>query len=396
VIAALSKYAQGQWMEASSVEGDGAPSFGAIAAIAAYVERIGLRAHFSSVGAERGSQSIADTVLVMLANRLCDPASKRRRIVEWLETVQLPEGAAAPFFDQRYRTLGAHYCRLTDLANLDLRLALYDLTSICLEMNKGPSEECASRSYGYSRDKRGHRPQVVIGLLVTGNGIPIAHHVFPGNIRDSTTLPEVMADYQQRFGIGKIALVADRGLISEGTLAEVTKAGFDHVLATRLHRDAEVEGVLEAAVADGSTWVEVTPTTTATEVVEDGTRYVAVSSTSRKARDDHRREELLARTEDKLVALGERVRAGRPPDPATNMRRPIRSFVTPEWGGASRRRSITGRSAGTSTAKPSTTRNDSLPGAMGSPRRSAATRPTRRPSCATTRCSQTWSDAFGR
>ena len=63
-------------------------------------------------------------------------------------------------------------------------------------------------------------PQVVIGLLVTGNGIPIAHYVFPGNTRDSTTLQQVMADYQPRFGVGRIALVADRGLISEQNLAE--------------------------------------------------------------------------------------------------------------------------------------------------------------------------------
>ena len=55
----------------------------------------------------------------------------------------------------------------------------------------------------------------MIGLLVTGDGIPIAHHVFAGNTADVTTLPEVMADYQARFGVGRIALVADRGLISE-------------------------------------------------------------------------------------------------------------------------------------------------------------------------------------
>ena len=327
IVEALSKYAHGQWVEASSVEGNGAPSFGAIAAIAATFDRIGLRAHFSSLGAGRGSSHLADTVLVMVANRLCEPASKRRTILEWLETVQLPDGVAVPSLDQCYRALDALcdakeeteralYNRLTDLANLDLRLALYDLTSTYFETSKGPSDEFSSRAFGYSRDKRSDRPQVVIGLLVTGNGIPIAHYVFPGNTRDSTTLTTVMADYQQRFGIGKIALVADRGLISEHNLDEVTKAGFDHVLATRLHRDADVEAVLEAAVAEGTSWVEVTDATTAAEVVHCGTRYVVVSSVARKARDDRRREELLARTEDKLIALDERVRAHRLVDPA--------------------------------------------------------------------------------
>jgi Transposase DDE domain len=327
IVEALSKHARGQWMEASSIEADGAPSFGAIAAVATYFDRIGLRAHLSTVGAGRGSPSLADTVLVLLANRLCEPSSKRRTVVEWLETVQLPEGVLAPSLDQCYRALDALcdakeateealYLRLTDLTNLDLRLALYDLTSTYFETSKGPSEQFASRDYGYSRDKRPDRPQVVIGLLVTGNGIPIAHYVFAGNTRDSTTLSTVMADYQSRFGIGKIALVADRGLISEHNLEEVSKAGFDHVLATRLHRDADVEAVLEAAVAGDSSWVEVSDGTTATEVVLDGTRYVAVSSLARKARDDRRREELLSRAEDKFIALDERVRSGRLADPA--------------------------------------------------------------------------------
>ena len=61
----------------------------------------------------------------------------------------------------------------------------------------------------------------MIGLLVTSDGIPIAHHVFSGNTADRSTLAQVMADLQARFGVGRIALVADRGLISEENLALV-------------------------------------------------------------------------------------------------------------------------------------------------------------------------------
>ena len=72
----------------------------------------------------------------------------------------------------------------------------------------------------------------MIGLLVTSDGIPIAHHVFPGNTADRSTLPGVMEDFQVRFGVGRIALVADRGLIAEENLAELSAHGFDHVFAT--------------------------------------------------------------------------------------------------------------------------------------------------------------------
>jgi hypothetical protein len=330
IVAALSSHTERHWIAAEDVEGEGAPSFGAVAAIASYFDRLGLAEHFSAVGDERHSKNLADTVFVMVANRLCDPGSKRRTILEWLNTVALPEGVTAPLLDQCYRALDAIadekeateemlYRRLTDLTNLDLRLALYDLTSTYFETSRGPSEEFASRAYGYSRDKRGDRPQVVIGLLVTGNGIPIAHYVFPGNTRDSTTLTEVMADYQHRFGVGRIALVADRGLISEKNLEDVEAAGFDHVLATRLHHDEDVATVLEGAAAVGKdAWTPVPgfDGTTAFEVLHGGRRFVAVSSIERKARDDRRREELLARAEAKLIALAERVRAGRLVDPA--------------------------------------------------------------------------------
>jgi transposase len=330
IVAALSSYTTKHFVAAEVLEGEGAPSFGATAAISAYFDRLGLREHFSAIGDRRRSKNLADTIFVMVANRLCDPSSKRRTIHEWLATVALPEGVASPLLDQCYRGIDAIsdskeateellYARLTDLTNLDLRLALYDLTSTYFETSRGPAEDFSSRAYGYSRDKRGDRPQVVIGLLVTGNGIPIAHYVFPGNTRDSTTLQQVMADYQARFGVGRIALVADRGLISEQNLADVAAAGFDHVLATRLHHDGDVAAVLERAAAVGDdAWSAVPgfPGTKAFEVAHGGRRFVVVSSAERKARDDRRREELLARVESKLISLADRVRAGKLVDPA--------------------------------------------------------------------------------
>ena len=210
------------------------------------------------------------------------------------------------------------YRRRCDLTNLDLRLALYDLTSTCFETNRGPTEDLVARRWLQPRQAirsppGRHRPPR------EGNGIPIAHDVFSGNTRDSTTLTEVMADRQHRFGVGQIALVADRGLISEKNVDDVAAAGFDHVLATRLHHDEDVAAVLESAVQAGEkAWTAVPGIegTAAFEVLHGGRRFVAVSSIERRTRDDRRREELLARTEQKLIALVERVRAGKLVDPA--------------------------------------------------------------------------------
>lgn len=313
----------------SKLTAEAAPSFGAMAACDAYFSALSLDALFDSLGARRRAVALADAVFAMVANRLCDPGSKRRCVTDWLGVdAALPSGRELPSLDQLYRALDAvadakaeietHlFSELCNLANLDLRLVCYDLTSTYFEGSEKPSEAFASKAFGFSRDHRDDRPQVVIGLLVTSDGIPIAHHVFAGNTADRSTLPAVMADLQARFGVGRIALVADRGLISEENLAEVAEAGFDHVLATRLHRDPAVKAVLEAAQRDDASFLLVSDDgTKATEVTHDGRRYVVVDSPKRRLRDDARRGELVARTEERLMALADRVRSGRLVDPA--------------------------------------------------------------------------------
>ena len=328
IIAALRHHAEGSWVNGDELSAAGAPGFGAMAAVKTYFERLGLFSFFAQLGDRRNAEHLEDALFVMTANRLVRPWSKRRTVLEWLDDVALPSDVAPPSLAQCYRgldamavakeTLEPHlYARLTDLTNLDLRLCCYDLTSTYFETHEKESETFPSRRFGYSRDKRPDRPQVVIGLLVTGDGIPIAHHVFSGNTADVTTLPMVMGDYQRRFGTGRIALVADRGLISEDNVAVVAACGFDHVLATRLHDSAEVEAALEAARRPDALWVPVKDANSAACEVRVGEkRHVVVASLPRFSRDNARRAELLGRAEDKLVALEDRVRAGRLTDPA--------------------------------------------------------------------------------
>ena len=328
IVKALSAYANGTYLEAGDLEGLGAPSLGAVASAWSYFSRLGLEEHFSSLGDGRRSHGLSDTVFSMVANRLTDPSSKRRTITEWLSTVALPHGVGAPSLDQCYRAIDAlcehkdateaHlYSELCNLANLDLRLVCYDLTSSYFETLSLGRTSFSSLAFGYSRDKRRDRPQVVIGLLVTSDGIPIAHHVFAGNTSDVSTLPGVMEDLQERFGVGKIALVADRGLISEDNLAEVAANGFDHVIATRLHHDQDVAAVLEQANGPTTAWQAVPETRSfCAEVAFEERRYVVVFSPVRYRRDKIRHLRLCERIEDGLIAIERRVRDGKLSDPA--------------------------------------------------------------------------------
>ncbi len=289
IITALQRFAAtetatGTGTGPATVEAEAAPAWGGTAAVAAVWERLGLDTFFDRWAHQRRlSYDLGDAVLAMVINRLVAPGSKRR-VIDWLDADQaMPDGFSA----------------------------CYDLTSTYFEGSTKPTDRFPSRAFGYSRDKRSDRPQIVIGLLCTGDGLPIAHRVWPGNTADGATLDTVLGDLQHRFGIGRICVVADRGLISAANIDALTTAGFAHILATRLHRDRTCADALEAAhqpdkvwhTADWRRWV--CDTTTG-----DGHRAVVVHSAARRRRDQARTAELVARTETALLGLEARVDRG--------------------------------------------------------------------------------------
>ncbi len=328
IIAALERHLHKERVDIDALAAEQAPAVGGVAAAEAVWEQLGLGGFFADIGARRGAGALEDACFAMVANRLVDPCSKRR-LPEWTTgDVVMPPGWSAPSLDQYYRALDTVadvkaeteeflYRRLCDLTNLNLRLVCYDLTSTYWEGSTRPSEGFPSRVFGYSRDRRSDRPQIVIGLLCTTDGIPIAHHVFPGNTNDASTLTDVLDDLAKRFAVGRICVVADRGLISAANLETVTRSGFDHLLATRLRRDKVTAEALTAADRD-TVWVELSqPGTRATDVIlSDGTRTVVVESDARARRDTQRTAEIIDHVETRLLALEHRVRGGKLKDPA--------------------------------------------------------------------------------
>lgn len=206
---------------------------------------------------------VSEAVFRMVVNRLCDPQSKLG-LVDWTDEhgilhrgwqdkVQWPtEGdidyhqyllAMDRLHPHRERVEEALFDRTTNLLSLPLRLCFYDLTSTYFEGGGA----CELAQYGYSRDHRDDRSQIVVGLAVTQEGLPITHRVYPGATVDVTTFVPMLEELRKRFGLQEAVIVADRGMFSADNIAEMTLAGQRYILALRARQQAEGQLALDLA-----------------------------------------------------------------------------------------------------------------------------------------------------
>src|SRR5499427_5248033 len=113
--------------------------------------------------------------------------------------------------------------RWQDLFGTSFEVLLYDLTSTYFESSQ-PDNEDDKRRYGYSRDKRPDCTQVVIALIVTPEGFPLAYEVLPGNTADCTTLRDALRKIEAQYGKARRIWVMDRGIPTDEVLAEMRQA----------------------------------------------------------------------------------------------------------------------------------------------------------------------------
>ena len=108
------------------------------------------------------------------------------------------------------------------------------------------------RANGHSRDGKPRNPQVLVGLVMV-DGWPIAHHVFEGNRRDAKTVPEVLRDLEQRFGLKRIVFVGDRGMVTSQNLDELRCSGHGYIVGRNRRRSGEVFDYIQRATGP---WIE--------------------------------------------------------------------------------------------------------------------------------------------
>lgn len=172
--------------------------------------------------------------------------------------------------------------RWTDMFRARFDVVLYDLTSTYFECDV-PAGETDPRRFGYSRDHRSDCVQVVVALVVTPEGLPMAYEMFPGNTADKTTLRKMLDTIRDRYGAAKRIWVMDRGIPTEEILTELkaTKGSkVSYLVGTPKGRLTRYE----AALAQRP-WQEVKPHLRVKLLPEEGEVYILAESRDRAGKE---------------------------------------------------------------------------------------------------------------
>jgi hypothetical protein len=235
-------------------------------------------------------------VFVLVAYRLIAPGSEWRLHREWYARSALMDLLGS---DEALADIHALYrChdrliehkqavfdhlvgRWRDLFNASFDVLLYDLTSTYFEANP-PFPDDDKRRFGYSRDKRSDCVQVVIALIVTPDGLPLAYEVLPGNTADCTTLKGFLERIERQYGKARRVWVMDRGIPTEAVLEEMRRADppVSYLVGTPKGRLSRLEKDLVA-----KPWQEAREGVQVKLLPQEGEVYVFAESRDRVAKE---------------------------------------------------------------------------------------------------------------
>ena len=248
------------------------------------------------LGASRKGTRWHQVLLLLVAYRLLAPGSEWRLHRQWFERSAmadlLGEDVGLAEIHKLYRChdrLLAHkqalfdhlVGRWRDLFNVSFDVLLYDLTSTYFESDP-PFPDGDKRRYGYSRDHRSDCVQVIIALVVTPEGLPLAYEVLPGHTKDDTTLRGFLDRIEQQYGKAQRIWLMDRGVPTEAVLAEMRAADppVQYLVGTPKGRLTRLEKALLT-----KPWQDARPGVQVKLLPQDGELYVFAQSADRVAKE---------------------------------------------------------------------------------------------------------------
>jgi hypothetical protein len=261
----------------------------------------------------RFTTNMERVLFALVANRAIEPMSKLSA-AEWAcEDVIIP-GLGGMDDDQAYRAMDllveadaqakvqqAVFFAVAHLLNLEVDLLFFDTTSTYFERDEEEDGVGGFRRYGKSKDHRDDLPQIVIGLAVTREGIPVRVWCWPGNTQDQTVLAQVKDDLRG-WKLGRVITVVDRGFSSADNLVYLRRAGGHYIAGMRM-RDGGA--LVEQVLSRQGRYQQVRDNLRVKEVRLEGTdvRFVICHNPEQAERDKASRDEAVTRIEAELARI---------------------------------------------------------------------------------------------
>jgi hypothetical protein len=285
------------------------------------------------LGSRRFRTDIERVIFALVANRAIAPASKLAA-ADWVSTMVVVPGLEAMDKDQAMRAMDvlvsadargkvseAVFFAAAQLLNLEVDLIFFDSTSTYFERDDEPAPddngEKGLRRFGHSKDHRKDLPQIVIGLAVTREGIPVRCWVWPGNTSDMSVIEQVKNDLADRR-LGRVVTVADSGFSSRDNMACLQRGGGHYIMGVKMR-----EGSAQAreALSRQGRYQDVRDNLRVKEVRLDsdpGRRWIICHNPVEAMRDKTRRDEQLAAITTELERIAKaRADASKPGKPGS-------------------------------------------------------------------------------
>ncbi len=270
------------------------------------------------LGTRRFTTDMERVLFALVANRALDPASKRAA-ADWAVHDVAIDGLGDLSDDQAYRAMDllveadatagvqeAVFFAVANLLNLDVDVILFDTTSTYFEADPDVGEDGTAgfRRYGHSKDHRPDLPQIIIGLAVTKEGIPVRVWCWPGSTSDTTVLPEVR-DGMRDWNLGRVITVVDRGFSSHANLDYLRKGGGQWIAGIKM-RDKSADAT--KALSTPGRFTEVNAHLRVKEVQmpdTPGVRWVVCHNTAEATKDAATRDAAITHLTNELARIAD-------------------------------------------------------------------------------------------
>ena len=288
---------------------------GAAHVVSRMLERLGLKQMLERLAAEHPRMKLPWVAIItgMIVSRFIKPCSKRRlNLEQWDKIYPGILETDAPPLKSFYRAMDVLWKHRDDveatlfdrggqrdLFNQELDVVFYDLTTLHFESTNADPDDGELRRFGYSKNHRKDLTQVILGLLVDREGVPVGYQLFPGNTYEPHSLPVILEKLKIKYHITRVVLVADRGIITKDNLAGLHKARMEFILGMKLW---SMTAAWQAKVMDRSHYRALNKdgSLLMREMEYQGNRLIVTWSQERAERDAFVREEIVKKIREQL------------------------------------------------------------------------------------------------